>query len=69
MIPRTTRSVGSRSGHEGGGAAPLWATSENSLTVRLDLAWREDDDSPLLRNLLKVLEKNEMFLEGLEEAT
>lgn len=37
---------------------------EDALTVRLDLAWREDDDSPLLRNLLKVLERNDVFLEG-----
>ncbi|MGY0056841.1 LysR substrate-binding domain-containing protein [Streptomyces sp. LZ34] len=36
---------------------------ENALTVRLDLAWREDDTSPLLRNLLKVLEQNDVFLE------
>lgn len=37
---------------------------EDALTVRLDLAWREDDDSPLLRNLLNVLERNDVFLEG-----
>jgi DNA-binding transcriptional LysR family regulator len=36
---------------------------EDALSVRLDLAWREDDDSPLLRNLLKVLEQHDMFLE------
>ncbi|MER5177231.1 LysR substrate-binding domain-containing protein [Streptomyces sp. NPDC002896] len=36
---------------------------EDALSVRLDLAWREDDDSPLLRNLLRVLEQNDMFLE------
>ncbi|MFD7999537.1 LysR substrate-binding domain-containing protein [Streptomyces mirabilis] len=45
----------------------LYKSIENTLTVRLDLAWREDDDSPLLRNLLKVLEKNDIFLEGQEE--
>jgi DNA-binding transcriptional LysR family regulator len=37
---------------------------EDALSVRLDLAWREDDDSPLLRNLLQVLERNDVFLEG-----
>lgn len=36
---------------------------EDALSVRLDLAWREDDESPLLRNLLKVLERNDVFLE------
>jgi DNA-binding transcriptional LysR family regulator len=39
---------------------------EDALTVRLDLAWREDDDSPLLRGLLRVLDENDMFLEGSE---
>lgn len=39
---------------------------EDALCVHLDLAWREDDDSPLLRNLLHVLEQNDMFLEGPE---
>ncbi|MGW8764330.1 LysR substrate-binding domain-containing protein [Streptomyces sp. NPDC055815] len=37
---------------------------EDALAVRLDLAWREDDKSPLLGNLLEVLEKNDVFLEG-----
>ncbi|MEV0689072.1 LysR substrate-binding domain-containing protein [Streptomyces sp. NPDC050388] len=39
---------------------------EDALSVRLDLAWRQDDTSPLLRNLLGVLERNHVFLEGLE---
>ncbi|MEU4895805.1 LysR substrate-binding domain-containing protein [Streptomyces sp. NPDC044780] len=38
-------------------------TIEDALSVRLDLAWREDDDSPLLRNLLTVLERNHLFLD------
>ncbi|MBV9023211.1 MAG: LysR family transcriptional regulator [Streptomycetaceae bacterium] len=37
---------------------------EDALRVRLDLAWREDDESPLTRNLLKVLEENCVFHEG-----
>lgn len=37
---------------------------EGALSVRLDLAWRTDDTSPLLRNLLRVLERNDIFLEG-----
>ncbi|MFI0816261.1 LysR substrate-binding domain-containing protein [Streptomyces sp. NPDC021098] len=37
---------------------------EDAPSVRLDLAWREDDDSPLLRNLLKALEQHDVFLEG-----
>lgn len=37
---------------------------EDASPVRLDLAWRSDDDSPLLQNLLDVMEKNDMFLEG-----
>ncbi|MBZ6083681.1 LysR family transcriptional regulator [Streptomyces olivaceus] len=37
---------------------------EDAQSVRLDLAWREDDDSPVLRNLLQVLEQNNVFLEG-----
>ncbi|MEV0777800.1 LysR substrate-binding domain-containing protein [Streptomyces sp. NPDC050433] len=41
---------------------------EDALTVRLDLAWRADDESPLLRNLLKVLEQNNVFLEAREGA-
>ncbi|MFC4502184.1 MULTISPECIES: LysR substrate-binding domain-containing protein [Streptomyces] len=36
---------------------------EDGLSLRLDLAWRADDESPLLRNLLKVLERNDVFLE------
>lgn len=38
---------------------------EDALSVRLNLAWREDDESPLLRNLLKTLERNEWFPEGM----
>lgn len=37
---------------------------EDALSIPLSLAWREDDESPLLRNLLQVLEQNDMFLEG-----
>ncbi|MER6608848.1 LysR substrate-binding domain-containing protein [Streptomyces sp. NPDC000927] len=37
---------------------------EDALSIPLSLAWREDDESPLLRNLLEVLEQNDMFLEG-----
>ncbi|MET9662785.1 LysR substrate-binding domain-containing protein [Streptomyces sp. NPDC006510] len=37
---------------------------EDALSIPLSLAWREDDESPLLRNLLEVLERNDMFLEG-----
>ncbi|MET9382193.1 LysR substrate-binding domain-containing protein [Streptomyces sp. NPDC002928] len=36
----------------------------DAQSVRLDLAWRENDDSPLLRSLLQVLEQNDVFLEG-----
>jgi DNA-binding transcriptional LysR family regulator len=36
---------------------------EDALSVPLALAWRADDASPLLRNLLKVLERNNVFLE------
>lgn len=36
---------------------------EDALTLRLDLAWRQDDESPLLRNLLRVLEHHDMFIE------
>lgn len=39
---------------------------EDALSVRLDLAWREDDESPLLQILLKVLEQNGVFLEASE---
>ncbi|MEV8592475.1 LysR substrate-binding domain-containing protein [Streptomyces sp. NPDC052012] len=41
---------------------------EDALTVRLDLAWREDDTSPLLRSLLTVLEQNHMFTDEPEGA-
>ncbi|WP_189310428.1 LysR substrate-binding domain-containing protein [Streptomyces brasiliensis] len=41
---------------------------EDALSVRLDLAWRADDRSPLLRNLLEVLERNEVFPETCERA-
>ncbi|MET9565173.1 LysR substrate-binding domain-containing protein [Streptomyces tauricus] len=41
---------------------------EEALTVPLVLAWRTSDESPLLRNLLTVLERNNMFLEGPEGA-
>ncbi|MFC8419876.1 LysR substrate-binding domain-containing protein [Streptomyces sp. NPDC057236] len=37
---------------------------EDALSLRLDLAWREDDESPLLCSLLQVLEQNDVFLEG-----
>jgi DNA-binding transcriptional LysR family regulator len=37
---------------------------EDAHSVRLDLAWREGDESPLLRRLLTTLEKNDVFLEG-----
>lgn len=40
---------------------------EDALRVPLALAWRADDTSPLLRNLLKVLEQNDVFIQGLEE--
>jgi DNA-binding transcriptional LysR family regulator len=36
---------------------------EDALTIPLVLAWREDDDSPLLHNLLDVLEQNNVFLD------
>ncbi|MFF7601931.1 LysR substrate-binding domain-containing protein [Streptomyces mirabilis] len=42
----------------------LCKTIEDAQPVRLVLAWREDDDSPLLRNLLEILEKEDIFLEG-----
>ncbi|MFI6407449.1 LysR substrate-binding domain-containing protein [Streptomyces sp. NPDC050548] len=35
---------------------------EDALSVPLVLAWRADDDSPLLRRLLDVLERNDVFL-------
>lgn len=40
----------------------LCRTIEDALPVRLVLAWREDDDSPLLRSLLDILEKNQVFI-------
>ncbi|MGP4091063.1 LysR substrate-binding domain-containing protein [Streptomyces sp. KR55] len=49
-------------------AAPregVWCKAiEDALSIPLVLAWREDDGSPLLQNLLKVLEQHNMFLEG-----
>ncbi|WP_427918356.1 LysR substrate-binding domain-containing protein [Streptomyces sp. cg40] len=36
---------------------------KDALSVPLVLAWRTNDDSPLLRNLLTVLERNDVFLE------
>jgi hypothetical protein len=41
---------------------------EGSLTLQLDLAWREDDGSPVLRALLGRLERNRMFLDVPEGA-
>jgi DNA-binding transcriptional LysR family regulator len=35
---------------------------EDAFPVRLDLAWREDDDSPLLREFLSLVERNDLFL-------
>lgn len=35
---------------------------EDAFPVRLDLAWREDDESPLLKNLLDILERSDMFI-------
>jgi DNA-binding transcriptional LysR family regulator len=35
---------------------------EDALSVSLVMAWRENDESPLLRNLLEILEKNDMFI-------
>ncbi|MEV7866718.1 LysR family substrate-binding domain-containing protein [Streptomyces sp. NPDC088124] len=35
---------------------------EDALSVPLALAWRADDDSPLLKRLLDVLERNDVFL-------
>lgn len=40
---------------------------EDALTIRLDLAWREDDESPLLRKLLRILEENDVFLDLRQE--
>ncbi len=37
---------------------------EDALSIPLALAWREDDESPLLHSLLTVLEQNDLFLEG-----
>jgi len=36
---------------------------EDAPSVRLDLAWREDDDSPLVRNVLTLLERSDVFLD------
>ncbi|MFF8609512.1 LysR substrate-binding domain-containing protein [Streptomyces sp. NPDC015346] len=35
---------------------------EGALPVRLAMAWREDDESPLVRNLLNILERNRVFI-------
>ncbi|PWI06222.1 LysR family transcriptional regulator [Streptomyces sp. NWU339] len=37
---------------------------EDALSVPLVLAWRAEDDSPLVRNLLEVLERHDVFIEG-----
>jgi DNA-binding transcriptional LysR family regulator len=37
---------------------------KGASSVRLDMAWRKDDDSPLLANLLEMLEKNGIFRDG-----
>ncbi|MQS38864.1 LysR substrate-binding domain-containing protein [Streptomyces katsurahamanus] len=43
-------------------------TVADALRVRLVLAWRADDESPLLKNLLENLDKNGMFLaDGAED--
>jgi DNA-binding transcriptional LysR family regulator len=39
---------------------------EDALSVPLALAWRADDTSPLLHNLLKVLEQHDVFLDEFE---
>ncbi|MEB8338366.1 LysR substrate-binding domain-containing protein [Streptomyces endophyticus] len=39
---------------------------EDALTVPLALAWRHDDDSPLIRQLLDVLERHDMFAREIE---
>ncbi|MFF3497080.1 LysR substrate-binding domain-containing protein [Streptomyces sp. NPDC002795] len=39
---------------------------EDALTVPLALAWRHDDDSPLIRQLLDVLERHDMFVREIE---
>lgn len=41
---------------------------DDALSVPLALAWRADDTSPLLRNLLDVLERNDVFLTTTEGA-
>ncbi|WP_405718158.1 LysR substrate-binding domain-containing protein [Streptomyces sp. NBC_01537] len=38
---------------------------DDALSVPLVLAWRAADDSPLVRNLLRVLDRNGVFIEGL----
>ncbi|MEU3984003.1 LysR substrate-binding domain-containing protein [Streptomyces sp. NPDC026672] len=37
---------------------------EDALSVPLALAWRTEDDSPLVHSLLEVLERNDAFLGG-----
>jgi len=39
---------------------------ENALPVRLSLAWREDDDSPLVRQFLHAVEDEDLFLSPTE---
>ncbi|MFD7499133.1 LysR family substrate-binding domain-containing protein [Streptomyces sp. NPDC059832] len=54
-------------------AAPREGVECRDLTdgqsVRLDLAWREDDTSPLLRSLVSTLERNDVFLDRTEGAS
>ncbi|MFG3207402.1 LysR substrate-binding domain-containing protein [Streptomyces sp. NPDC048192] len=40
----------------------LYKEIEDAVSVPLVLAWRDDDSSPLVRNLLGVLERNDVFL-------
>jgi DNA-binding transcriptional LysR family regulator len=42
----------------------LCKSIDDALLVPLVLAWRAEDDSPLVRNLLRVLERNDIFIEG-----
>ncbi|MCT9078663.1 LysR substrate-binding domain-containing protein [Streptomyces fulvoviolaceus] len=42
---------------------------EDALSVPLVLAWRADDDSPLLNHLLGVLDQNDVFLAATERET
>ncbi|WP_425839567.1 LysR substrate-binding domain-containing protein [Streptomyces fractus] len=39
---------------------------EDALTVPLALAWRHDDESPLIRQLLDVLERHDLFVREIE---